>query len=117
MKRRQEMKAVALALMAAAFALPSVAETAAVFENPVIATDWPSFDGGKPKRFERRFKAAELVRRHPGTCTDLWGNPLDVAVWPEGTLVYRMRRGDCCLGVKEASCKFHAQMEPRCFWA
>ena len=37
-----------------------------------------------------RQEAAELVRRHPGTCTDLWGNPLDVAVWPEGTLVYRM---------------------------
>ena len=112
MKRRQEKKAVALALMAAAFALPSVAETAAVFENPVIATDWPAFDSGKPKRFERRFKAAELVRRHPDACTDLWGNPLDVAVWPEGTLVYRMRRGDCCLGVKQASCKFHAQKEP-----
>ena len=59
-----------------------------------------------------RQEAAELVRRHPDACTDLWGNPLDVAVWPEGTLVYRMRRGDCCLGVKEASCKFHAQMEP-----
>lgn len=37
-----------------------------------------------------RQEAAELVRRHPGACTDLWGNPLDVAVWPEGTLVYRM---------------------------
>ena len=36
-----------------------------------------------------RDEAAELVRQQPHACTDLWGNPLDVRFWQEGTLVYR----------------------------